>query len=211
MYSLHVSSDSLRGQGSYTLTGGDGTASVSDTTSGNTSQVFLTAYGGPVAGLNDEFVYAGARNMNILTERAGVFLRSGSGQDALQVASGNNVLDGSTGSNFLVGGTGSDTFFIDGRNAPADIWSTLVHFHAGDAATFWGVSASDFALDWQDSQGATGFAGLTLHATAAGRANASMTIVGYTRVIFRTAACSSFSGMTPPATAITSTCTGTKH
>lgn len=178
MYSLHVSSNSLRGQSSYTLTGGDGMASVSDTTSGDTSQVFLTAYSGPVTSLNDQFIYAGTHNS---TERAGVFLRSGSGQDALQVTSGDNVLDGSTGSNFLVGGTGSDTFFIDDRNESADIWSTLVHFHAGDAATFWGVSASDFTLDWQDNQGATGFAGLTLHATAAGRANASMTIVGYNK------------------------------
>ncbi len=72
------------------------------------------------------------------------------------------MLDGSTGSNFLVGGTGNDTFFVDDR-AAADIWSTVVNFHAGDAATIFGVT------------------GMTLHAIAAGKPIASITLAGYSK------------------------------
>jgi serralysin len=75
------------------------------------------------------------------------------------------VLDGGTGSNFLSGGSGTDTFFVDDRSASADIWSTVSGFHAGDAATIWGVAPQDFGLAWMDGQGTPGFTGLTLHAT----------------------------------------------
>jgi Ca2+-binding RTX toxin-like protein len=92
---------------------------------------------------------------------------------------GNNVLDGSTGSNFLVGGTGNDTFFVDDRAAPADIWSTVAKFHSGDAATVFGVTQAGFNLSWVDGQGAAGFTGLTLVATAAGKPIASLTLAGF--------------------------------
>jgi Ca2+-binding RTX toxin-like protein len=91
------------------------------------------------------------------------------------------VLDGGSGSNFITGGSGADTFFVDDRAAPTDIWSTVDNFRAGDAATVWGVTAQDFGLAWMDSQGASDFTGLTLHATAAGRATASLTLAGYTQ------------------------------
>ena len=141
----------------------------------------MKPYAGPVAGLNDEFVFITPHNINISTDRPSVFLHSGAGNDALQVSSGNNVMDGSTGSNFLVGGTGNDTFFVDDRAAPSDIWSTLVNFNAGDAATIWGVSPGNFVIDWQDDEGASGYKGLTLHGSAQGRPIASATIVGYNK------------------------------
>jgi Ca2+-binding RTX toxin-like protein len=95
------------------------------------------------------------------------FIHTGSGDDAISVNSGTNVLDGGAGSNFLVGGTGNDTFFVDDRAARIDIWSTLVNFNVGDAATMWGVSPN-FAINWQDNQGTAGSTGLTLHATTPG-------------------------------------------
>jgi hypothetical protein len=91
------------------------------------------------------------------------------------------VLDGGTGSNFLTGGIGDDTFFVDDRGAAAPIWSTVNNFHPGDAATIWGVTPSDFDLSWVNGQGATGYTGLTLHATAAGVPTASLTLAGFTR------------------------------
>jgi serralysin len=97
------------------------------------------------------------------------------------VSSGTNVLDGGTGSNFLTGGSGADTFFVDDRAAPADIWSTVAGFHAGDAATIWGVTPQDFGLAWVDGQGAAGYTGLTLHATEAGKPIASLTLAGYSQ------------------------------
>jgi len=110
-----------------------------------------------------------------------VFLRSGSGDDALVASSGTNVLDGGTGSNFLTGGTGTDTFFVDDRGAPADIWSTVNNFHAGDSATIWGVTPADFNIAWVGGQGAAGYTGLTLHATATGKPTASLTLVGFSQ------------------------------
>ncbi len=121
--------------------------------------------------------------MNITAVTPSSFIRGGPGTDAIDVsrAGGTNVLDGSTGSNFLVGGTGNDTFFVDDRAAGADIWSTVVNFHAGDAVTIFGVTSTGFVLDYEDGQGAAGATGLTLHALASGKPIASMTLAGYSK------------------------------
>jgi Ca2+-binding RTX toxin-like protein len=139
-----------------------------------------------VAGLTSEFIAVTTDNLNITAETPNAFisLDGGSGEDAIAVnqVNGNNVLNGSTGSSFLYGGTGKDTFFVDDRNPPAgsSIWSTVVGFHSGDNATVWGVTPNDFNLSWVDGQGATGFTGLTLHATGPGKPTASLTLTGLT-------------------------------
>ncbi len=153
---------------------------ITDMTTGASSVVAGDAYLGPVPALQRECVMPTQDNINITANIPNVFVHSGSGEDALRVLSGTNVLDGSTGSNFLTGGSGTDTFFVDDRGAVADIWSTVVGFHTGDAATVWGVTPQDFAFSWVDNQGAVGFAGLTLHATAAGKPIASLTLAGFT-------------------------------
>jgi Ca2+-binding RTX toxin-like protein len=177
VYGLGVDT-AMGNAGSYTLVGVPA-VHVTDTTTGVSSLPPMHPYGGPVAGLADEYINLTSDNINITATTPNVFLHSGAGEDALQVSAGTNVLDGSTGSNFLVGGTGPDTFFIDDRNAPADIWSTLVNFHSGDAATIWGVSPNDFNFSYRDNDGAAGFTGLTITASAPGRANASLTLAGY--------------------------------
>ena len=155
---------------------------VSDQTTGAAWQAQGAAYTGPVPGLTSDIIIPTADNINVTAQVQNVFIHTGSGEDALDVSevNGNNVLDGSTGSNFLVGGTGNDTFFVDDRNAPATIWSTVANFHAGDNATVWGVSPSDFGLTWMDGQGAAGSTGLTLTATAAGKPTAMLTLAGLT-------------------------------
>jgi Ca2+-binding RTX toxin-like protein len=152
---------------------------VLDVTTGASSAQPGTPYSGPVAGLTNEFINVTTDNLNVTALTPNVFIHSGSGQDAIAALGGTNVMDGGTGSNFLTGGTGTDTFFVDDRGPAADIWSTCNNFHAGDAATIWGITPSDFALSWVDGQGAAGFTGLTLHATAAGKPTASLTLVGY--------------------------------
>jgi len=153
-----------------------------DTTTGDPSNALGTAYSGPVAGLQWSFITTTTDSLNITATAPDVFIHTGSGNDAINVSqvNGNNVLDGGTGSNFLVGGSGNDTFFVDNRGPTSDIWSTVVNFHAGDAATIWGVTPSDFTLSWVGGQGATGYTGLTLHATAAGLPTASLTLAGFT-------------------------------
>jgi Ca2+-binding RTX toxin-like protein len=120
-------------------------------------------------------------NLNVTSNVSNVFIHTGSGEDAIDVshANGNNVLDGSTGSNFLVGGTGEDTFFVDDRSPSAAIWSTVSNFHAGDAATIFGITQSGFDTSWVDGQGATGYTGLTLHVTGGGHPTASLTLAGF--------------------------------
>lgn len=156
---------------------------LTDTTTGVSSNAAGDAYVGPVAGLQNQYIYLGADNVNITAVTPNSFIRGGPGTDAIDVskAGGANVLDGSTGSNFLVGGQGSDTFFVDDRIAASDIWSTVVNFHAGDAATIFGVTSTGFALDYEDGQGAAGATGLTLHAIASGKPIASLTLAGYSK------------------------------
>ena len=169
----------MNGTGPGTMTGTP-TVNVLDTTTGKPVLVTVQPYTGPVANLQHEYINITPDNLNVGVTTPNWFIHSGSGEDAISVSSGTNVVDGGTGSNFLTAGSGSDTFFIDDRGATADIWSTINNFHAGDSATIWGVTPQDFGLTWVDGQGATGFTGLTLHATEAGKPTASMTLKGFT-------------------------------
>jgi V8-like Glu-specific endopeptidase len=153
--------------------------SVLDTTTGESVSATAQDYVGPVVGLEEQYINITADSLNISVTTPNWFLHSGSGTDALHASSGINVLDGGTGSNFLTGGSGTDTFFVDDRGAAAAIWSTFSGFHAGDSATVWGVTPSTYGLSWIDGQGATGYTGLTLHATTSGEPTASLTLAGY--------------------------------
>ena len=137
-------------------------------------------YTGPVVGLQHEYIGITSDHLNIGVSNDDWFIHTGSSDDAITVHGGTNVLDGGTGSNFLTGGTGRDTFFVDDRAASSDIWSTVVNFHAGDDATVWGLTPQDFNIAWSNNGGASGFTGLTLHATAAGKPTASLTLAGFT-------------------------------
>jgi Ca2+-binding RTX toxin-like protein len=137
-------------------------------------------YTGPVVGLQHEYIGITSDHLNIGVSNDDWFIHTGSSDDAITVHGGTNVLDGGAGSNFLTGGTGRDTFFVDDRAASSDIWSTVVNFHAGDDATVWGLTPQDFNIAWSNNGGASGFTGLTLHATAAGKPTASLTLAGFT-------------------------------
>jgi hypothetical protein len=154
---------------------------VFDTTNNQPVAATSQAYTGPAHDLEHEYISITHDSLDITCVTPNWFIHSDSGDDAITVSSGSNVLDGGTGSNFLTGGSGTDTFFVDDRVATADIWSTVVGFHAGDAATIWGVTPQDFGLAWVDGQGAAGFTGLTLHATAPDRPTASLTLAGYSQ------------------------------
>lgn len=158
--------------------------SVTDTTQGVSAELRGDPYTGPVANLERQYIYSGPDGVNMAGSVPGLFLKGGAGNDALAASGGRNVLDGNTGSNFLVGGTGAgsqDTFFVDGRSAEA-VWSTVVNFHGGDTATFWGYLPGTTKLTWADGQGAAGYTGATLHADMRGdgSATASLTFAGLT-------------------------------
>lgn len=153
--------------------------------SGITVAVPITLYQGPVAGLNFQYSYTGSDNTNVTATVGNQFVHTGAGTDAIDFRNviGNNVLDGGTGSNFLVGTTNAashDTFFLDDRSPPADIWSTVVNFHAGDAVTIFGITPTSATVSWVDNQGASGYQGLTAHVVTPGHPEASITLAGLT-------------------------------
>jgi Ca2+-binding RTX toxin-like protein len=155
--------------------------SVLDTTTNQPVAAVSQPYTGPVAGLTSQYINVTPDSLNISVSTPGWFLHSGAGEDAIAVSSGINVVDGSTGSNFLTSGSGTDTFFVDDRAATASIWDTIVNFHVGDSATIWGVTPGGFSLAWADGQGAAGYTGLTLTATAPGQPAALLTLAGFSQ------------------------------
>ncbi len=153
---------------------------VSDTTQSFGSSTPGTPYAGPVAGIMDQYISPiTSDNINVSTLSSNVFIHTSSGTDGIQVSGGRNVIDGGLGSNFIIGGSGQDTFFVDGRGSGVT-WSTIANFHAGDDATIWGFQAGVSKLNWADNEGATGYAGATLHIDlrGSGTIDASMTFSG---------------------------------
>jgi serralysin len=135
-------------------------------------------YSGPLTYLSGQFIFLGSDGISLSAAAPNVFLRSGSGDDALQVAAGQTVVDAGTGSNFLAGGVGADTFFLDARDPGAPIWSSILNLTAGDGVTIWGVSEVTHTLVWSENKGAVGFEGLTLAASGAGRKDVLLTLTG---------------------------------
>ena len=153
-----------------------------------------TAYVGPVGGIDQEYIRITPDNVNVTAATGNWFIHTGAGNDAIAVTSGTNVLDGSTGSNFLTGGSGADTFFVDARGAVAASWNTIVNFQTGDTATIWGATPESATFSFVDGQGAGGFTGLTLHATAEGMPTASLTFAGLSMADFTSGHLTQMSG-----------------
>ena len=161
------------------------TVSFTDATLGLSTTDPGTAYTGPVAGLQRQFIWNSPDAVAISASTPNMFLKGGAGGDAISVAGGINVLDGGGGSNFLVGGTGAgsqDTFFVDGRGG-VETWSTIVNFHLGDQATIFGYHAGTSTLPFTARDGAAGYEGATIHSELNGAGtgvNGSMTFTGLT-------------------------------
>lgn len=160
---------------------------VHDNTTGADLPDTSSAYTGPVVGVQNQFINITPDNLNITAKTDSLFIKTGSGNDAVAVRSGTNVVDCGAGSNFITGGSGFDTVFLDARNIPAAasaagpvpgaIWDTIENFGPGDAATFWGIGTAA-ALSWQKDQGAVGHTGITLHANKQNGTEASLTLAG---------------------------------
>lgn len=152
-----------------------------DTSTGVSSEEPGETYSGPVTYLQQQLIYGGAHNVNFAARTNNVFLKSGSGQDALQSIGGQNVLDGGQGSNFLVGSGGNDTFFTDARTS-AFVWNTVVNFHPGEVITLFGFTAGQSSYAISAREGATGYEGLTVNSDIAGngQVTAKVTMTGLT-------------------------------
>lgn len=153
---------------------------VQDTTTGQPITAHGQVYTGPVIGPLQQYVNITADSLNITATTPNWFIQAGTGTNAIAVTGGTNVLDGSSGSTFFTGGSGTDTFYVDARSSTANSWSTIANFHANDTVTLWGVSKSDFTLNWLDGQGAAGNTGLTLVASGVEKPTIGLTLAGFT-------------------------------
>ena len=154
---------------------------VFDTSTNAAIPSTASSYTGPVAGLQNTYAAITPNSLNIVATTPNWFITTGAGSDAITVTSGTNVVDGGAGSNFLTGGTGKDTFYVNATTPDQDIWSTVVNFHKGDAATLWGVSPATASITWANDQGAAGYSGLTLHGETANGTSASLTLDNYSQ------------------------------
>ena len=159
------------------------TDTLASSSGSNTSD----AYTGPVSYLQHQYIWSSADSVAISAAQPNTFLKGGAGGDALLVTAGQNVLDGGGGSNFLIGSSGadggSDTFFVDARGG-VETWSTIVNFHLGDYATIFGFHPGLSTTSLTNSDGATGFTGVTIHSEINGAGAgilASMTFTGIDR------------------------------
>ena len=158
-------------------TKGDNFLIVNQTTGAQTTDPGVP-HTGPVPGIDRDLILITKDNLNISAQIPNVFIHSGSGRDALQALGGTNILDGSTGTNFLTGGSGLDTFFIDDRAPPEDIFSTIANFHAGDSVSAFGVTKGGNTITPGDDV-LPAAPGLNFAITAPGAKNANFNIPGY--------------------------------
>jgi hypothetical protein len=154
---------------------------VANGTTGGSSTPTPVAYSGPVAGILNAFAQITSDSIAVSAAIDSWYIRTGDGNDAIQVFGGTNVLDGGRGSNFLTGGAGQDTFFVDAQWVTGPIWNTIENLAPGDAVTIWGIDSFGWTMAWRDGQGAAGHEGLTLHARVPAGAAVSVTLSGYAR------------------------------
>ena len=157
-----------------------GTFSVGIPSQGLNFLLLPTRYDGPL-NLNAQMVGSAADEV-VLGTAGHDFINGLGGMDAIDGGTGNDVIDGGTGSNFLVGGAGIDTFFCDGRGGTTT-WSTITDWQAGEQLSLWGYQSGVSTLSWEESAGAEGYTGATLHAdlNGDGTIDTSITWAGRSR------------------------------
>ncbi len=165
MYSEKIGNNTIQHTADFNLSNGPSAdAFLAANVIGGVQGVMLPeagqTYTGPVSYLDNQFIYLGPDNLNIMATTPNVFLRGGDGNDALVALSGDNVLDGGMGSNFLTGGSGHDVFFSHAGGG-ANTWSTIAGFKPGDELTIWDITPSVTGVVWHDNLGAVGYQGAT--------------------------------------------------
>ena len=138
----------------------------------NTIQAGGTAdgsrYSGPLAGIEDKYIYTGADNIS-LTAPAGANWEFGGGAGAttLTAISGDNVLVASTGGSAMTGGTGTDNFVVpDASLTGIGTLDSIANFKVGDSISLAGLAGPGWQYSWYDGTGADGANALTLLATS---------------------------------------------
>jgi hypothetical protein len=138
----------------------------------NTIQAGGTAdgsnYNGPLAGIQDKYIYTGADNISLTAPtNANWEFGGGSGETTLTAVSGNNILVASTGGSTMTGGTGADTFVVPDANLTGiGAWDTIEDFHAGDSISLAGMAGPGWTYSWYAGNSEDTGSGLTLLASS---------------------------------------------
>jgi len=125
-------------------------------------------YRGPLAGIQDKYIYTGADDVS-LNAPAGANWEfgGGSGETTLTAISGDNVLVASTGGSAMTGGTGTDRFVVPDANLTGiGTVDSIANFNVGDSVSLAGIAGPGWTYRWSGGTGADGSSGLTLLATS---------------------------------------------
>ncbi len=127
-----------------------------------------SSYSGPLAGIQNKYIYTGADNIK-LTAPTGTNWEfgGGSGATTLTAVSGDNVLVASSGGSTMTGGSGTDGFVIPDANLTGvGTWDSIANFNVGDSISLAGLAGPGWSYDWYNGSTAGGSSGLTLLATS---------------------------------------------
>lgn len=139
-----------------------------DNTIGSGGTADGSVYSGPLVGLDEKYLYAGADNIS-LTAPAGKNWEfgGGSGTNELTAVSGNNLFIASTGGSSMTGGSGKDIFDLPDPNATGiGTSNSIANFHFGDQVSLSGLAGPGWTYRWYDGLALNGQNSLTLLATS---------------------------------------------
>jgi hypothetical protein len=120
-----------------------------------------SSYAGPLAAIQDKYIYTGADTISLTAPaNANWEFGGGSGETTLTAISGNNALVASTGGSTMTGGSGVDCFVVPDANLTGIGASDVIeNFHVGDTLSLAGLAGPGWTYGWVSGAG-----GLTLMA-----------------------------------------------
>jgi hypothetical protein len=124
-----------------------------------------SSYSGPMAGIQDKYIYTGADNISLSAPANSNWeFGGGSGETTLTAVSGNNMLVASTGGSTMIGGSGVDRFVVPDANLTGTgVSDTIENFNVGDTISLAGMAGPGWTYGWVSDAG-----GLTLMARSTG-------------------------------------------
>jgi len=134
-----------------------------DTTIGAGGTADGSHYSGPLAGIQNKYIYTGADTISLTAPaNANWEFGGGSGQTTLTADSGNNILVASTGGSTMIGGSGTDRFIVPDANlTETGVSDVIENFAVGGTISLAGLAGPGWTYGWVSGAGA---GGLTLMA-----------------------------------------------
>lgn len=165
------SNPAVKTPANFTVEDQSSTTSTTVTVAGET-------FSGLTVGPKMQFISPPTTDYAVNAMVSDVFIKTGTGDDQVNVQSGRNIVDVGAGINALTGGGGRDTFIADATKASSQ--ANIRNFKAGDDAVLLGVSTKDFTLMVSSVEGGKG--GVDVLGTSKSALAGELIIDGYTYV-----------------------------